>query len=96
MSNGNLVEKAQTFYHMFVNLERQEQFIKYFQNSEKIKLAQEWRTNVELLSFKEAVLKLYDGLMDHLQNKVFNFCKWYSIHTQASVLSLVVLCARIF
>ncbi len=58
------------FYHMFVNLERQEQFIKYFQNSEKIKLAQEWRANVELLSFKEAVLKLYDGLMDHLQHKV--------------------------
>ncbi|ODN03786.1 Conserved oligomeric Golgi complex subunit 7 [Orchesella cincta] len=70
----NDTERAQSFYHMFVNLERTEQFVKYFQNSEKIKLAQEWRNSVELLPFKEAILKLYDGLMDHLQLKL-NWCR---------------------
>lgn len=55
---------------MFSKLERTAQYIKYFENSEKIKLTQEWRNYVELLSFKEAITKFYDDLMDHLRSKV--------------------------
>lgn len=58
---------------MFSKLERTKQFIKYFENSEKIKLTQEWRNHVELLSFKDALTKFYDDIMDHLHAKV-GFC----------------------
>lgn len=58
---------------MFSKLERTTQYIKYFENSEKIKLTQEWRNYVELLSFKEAITKFYDDLMDHLRSKVINY-----------------------
>jgi len=55
---------------MFSNMERTSQYIKYFENSEKIKLSQEWRNHVELLSFKDAVVKFFDDLIDHLHLKV--------------------------
>jgi len=55
---------------MFTNLERTMQFVKYFQNSEKIKLTQEWRKIIEIMSFKEAAVKFYDSLIDHWHIKV--------------------------
>jgi len=55
---------------MFTNMERTKQFVKYFQNSEKIKLCQEWRKMVEIMSFKEASTKFYDTLIDHWHTKV--------------------------
>lgn len=55
---------------MFSKMERTTQFIKYFENTEKVKLSQEWRNYVELMSFKDAVTKFYDDLIDHLNAKV--------------------------
>jgi len=71
-----LIENSKLFFTMFSNLERTSQFIKYFENSEKIKLSQEWRNVCELMSFKESVVKYFDDILNHLHNKVkenYNF-----------------------
>ena len=57
---------------MFVNLERIPQFVRYFQNCEKLKLSQEWRKFVESCSFKDAAVKFYDTIVDHWRSKVCN------------------------
>ncbi|CAG7821092.1 unnamed protein product [Allacma fusca] len=70
----NNTESAKYFFTMFVNLDRVQQYIKYLQTSEKLKLSQEWRKYIETLAFKDAAVKFYDSIIDHLRSKVA-WCK---------------------